>query len=145
MIWGYPYFWKHPYRKQNIAIFWNLERFSKKVQIDFCVFFFWVDPLFERLSKNRQERSFWLVVEPPIWKIWSSNWVHLTQFSGWKLPPKKCELPPAIGIYCPQSPSTCFSMPKSPHWEGHVLVRSEYSLVHPPWGPVVSRVIGWNQ
>ena len=40
--------------------------------------------MFQRLT------GWWL--NQPIWKIWSSKWVHLPQFSGWKL--KIFELPP---------------------------------------------------
>ena len=37
----------------------------------------------------------WLVVEPPIWKIWTSNWVHLPQVgvkikNVLKPPPSRC-------------------------------------------------------
>ena len=38
----------------------------------------------KKSHSRRYSYHHWLVVEPPIWKICSSKWVHLPQFSGRK-------------------------------------------------------------
>ena len=54
-----------------------------------------------------------LLVEPPIWKICSSKWVHLPQGSGWKL--KKNYLKPPQQHHNNQQTTTTFnSAPPDP-------------------------------
>ena len=93
-----------------------------------------------------------MVVEPPSWKMCSSKWVHLPQFSGWKYktnwnhhhpwrdsipgfsPPKIIENPD----FCGSEPSkTCALIRKTKQWE-KLLANNRQQLKESHPTPIIS-------